>query len=119
MSDKNGSKSSSQEPSQPDDLQRRIEAAQARHAGETDSETDNSLLGMAWRISTELIIAVLIGCGLGFGIDSLVGTKPFITILGLCLGLAAGLRNTFRLVLEMEAAELEKQKQLSEKTLEG
>lgn len=111
MSDKNGNASKPSSPSSTDDLQRRIDAAKARHEGDAKDEADGSLLGMAWRISTELIIAVLIGCALGFGLDTLFDTKPVITIIGLCFGIAAGLKNTFKLVLEMEALEQEKLKQ--------
>ena len=113
MSDKNGNSSNSQTPSNLDELERRIDAAKARHTEEDVIETDNSLLGMAWRISTELVVAVLIGCALGYGGDYLTGKGPIFIILGLVLGLAAGLRNTFRLVLKMEQVEQERQKQHS------
>lgn len=108
MSDKNGNSSQSSGPSDLDNLEQRLDAARKKHAKEDQIETDNSLLGMAWRISTELVVAVCIGCALGFGIDHFAGTGPIFIILGLVLGLAAGLRNTFRLVHKMEAAELER-----------
>lgn len=72
------------------------------------------MLGMAWRISTELVVAVLIGCALGFGIDYFAGTGPIFIILGLILGTIAGIRNTFRLVLAMEAAEKERLSKLDD-----
>lgn len=111
MSDNNGNSSNPQSSSNLEDLERRIDDAKARHAGEDKPEADNSLLGMAWRISTELVVAVFIGCALGYGIDYMTGKGPIFIILGLILGLAAGLRNTFRLVLKMEAAEQERLKQ--------
>lgn len=112
MSDKNGNSSHTSEDL--DHLEQRLDAARKKHAKPDQIENDNSLLGMAWRISTELVVAVFIGCALGFGIDHFAGTGPIFIILGLVLGLAAGLRNTFRLVREMEAAELERLRKLDE-----
>lgn len=109
MSDKNGNSSNPQDPSKLEDLEQRIEAAKARYAGEQEIETDNSILGMAWRISTELVVTVLVGCALGLGIDTVLNTKPWFIILGLCLGTAAALRNVFRLVARMEEEEKRKQ----------
>jgi len=73
------------------------------------------MLGMAWRISTELVVAVFIGCALGFGVDYFANTGPIFIILGLVLGTVAGIRNTFRLVLRMEAAEKERLEKLSKR----
>jgi len=51
----------------------------------------------AMRIGTELIVAVFIGGGIGFLIDTWLGTKPWFLIGFLFLGNAAGLWNIFRL----------------------
>ena len=111
MSDENGNHNQSEKIADLNDLERRLEVARDKHAGPTEFENDNSMLGMAWRISTELIVAVCLGCALGYGIDHFAGTKPIFIILGLVVGIAAGLKNTFRLVNKMEADELEKLKQ--------
>ena len=53
--------------------------------------------GKAMRIGTELVVAVAVGGGIGFLIDSWLGTKPWFLIGFLFLGNAAGLWNVFRL----------------------
>ncbi|MGJ8562076.1 MAG: AtpZ/AtpI family protein [Alphaproteobacteria bacterium] len=114
MSDTNGNSSEPTGTSNLSDLEQRLNAARQKHEDKKPSETDNSALGMAWRISTELVVAVIIGCALGFGIDYFAGTKPLFTIVGLVLGTAAGIRNTFRLVLAMEKAEEERLSKLDD-----
>ena len=112
MSSKSRNTSDSAKTSQLDDLGDRLDAAQKKHSGGEDIPPDNALLGMAWRISTELVVAVCVGCAIGYGIDYFAGTRPWFIILGLVLGIAAGLNNTFRLVLKMEAAEKERLEKL-------
>ena len=55
-------------------------------------------LGQAVRIGTELLAALVVGGGLGWVIDtSLLGTGPWLLVLGLMLGAAAGVRNAYRM----------------------
>ncbi len=53
--------------------------------------------GLALRIGTELVVAVFVGGMIGFLLDTWLNTKPWLTILFLFLGNAAGLLNIFRL----------------------
>ena len=53
--------------------------------------------GFALRIGTELVVAVFVGGMIGFLLDTWLHTKPWLTILFLFLGNAAGLLNVFRL----------------------
>jgi ATP synthase protein I len=54
-------------------------------------------LGQAVRIGTELLAALIVGGGLGWVIDTyLLDTSPWGLVLGLFLGVAAGVRNTYR-----------------------
>ncbi len=108
MSIKNGNIPTSSDTSDLDDLAKRLSEAK----GESDEfpveDHDGSLLGIAWRISTELVVAVLVGTALGYGLDYLTGTRPIFTLVGLVFGTATGMRNTFRLVAKMEKEELER-----------
>ncbi len=56
-------------------------------------------LGQAVRIGTELLAALIVGGGLGWGVDTyLLGTTPWGLVIGLVFGLAAGMRNAHRSV---------------------
>ena len=52
--------------------------------------------GMAFRIGTEIVVAVAVGGGIGFMIDTWLDTRPWFLIIFLLLGNAAGLWNVFR-----------------------
>ena len=64
-----------------------------RGGASLDSQTGKV---MAFRIGTELVVAVAVGGGIGFLIDSWLDTKPWFLIVFLLLGNAAGLWNVFR-----------------------
>ena len=53
--------------------------------------------GLAFRIGTELVVAVFVGGMIGFLLDTWLNTKPWLTILFLFLGNATGLLKIFRL----------------------
>ena len=108
MSIENGNTPPSTGASDLDDLAQRLSEAKGESEEFPVDAPDGSLLGIAWRISTELVVAVLVGTALGYGVDYLTGTKPIFTLVGLVLGTATGMRNTFRLVTKMEQAELER-----------
>lgn len=73
-----------------------------RQARETQEEkkpkdgTSGSAVGVAMRISTELVLGVFIGAGIGWYLDKWLGTIPLFLIIFFILGFAAGLRNVFR-----------------------
>ena len=74
----------------------------ARNANKGSTNTGNVRLpddgkSKAIRISTELIVAVALGGGIGLVLDNWLETKPWFLILFLLLGNAAGLWNIFRL----------------------
>ena len=71
MSETNGKPNSSEKPNDLKALEQRLESAQARHTkSDKEHSNDGSLLGMAWRLSTELVVSVLVGAGLGYGLDT-------------------------------------------------
>ena len=92
-----------EKPKDLDTLEARIAAAQDKRPKPRVDDNSGNMLGMAWRLSTEMVVAVLVGLGLGFGLDKLFGTSPWIMLVGVGFGFAAGIRNVLRLAGRMNA----------------
>ena len=54
-------------------------------------------LGLAFRVSVEIVSAVAIGVGVGWLLDGWLGTKPWLLVVFIVLGFAAGILNVYRL----------------------
>lgn len=105
MSNESRHQKSSENLTELHDLETRLNAARKKHQDPHDNaQDDGSLLGIAWRLSTELVVGICVGMGLGYGLDVLFGTKPWLLLVGLGFGFAAGIRNTIRASDQMEAA---------------
>ncbi len=59
-------------------------------------------LAMAFRVAGELIAALVVGVAIGWWLDRLLGTTPWLLVLFLVLGFAAGIVNVWRLVAPNE-----------------
>ena len=55
-------------------------------------------LALASRVGLELVAATLLGAGLGYGLDRWLGTGPWLLVVGVVLGAAAGFLAVYRLV---------------------
>lgn len=71
------------------------------HSGEESSEGRQNAMGTAFRLSTDLVAAVLVGGFIGYMIDKGLGTEPFGLLLFFFLGIAAGIVNVFRTARQM------------------
>ena len=60
--------------------------------------SDNSSLGVGLRVGVELVSAIVVAVAMGWWLDSWLHTKPFLLILFVLLGGAAGIANIWRLV---------------------
>ncbi len=60
------------------------------------ARTAGTAMGIGLRIGIELVVGVAIGTGGGFALDRWLHTAPWLMILGLIIGFAAGLKNVFR-----------------------
>jgi ATP synthase protein I len=57
-----------------------------------------SAMELAMRLGVELVAAMVIAVAIGWGLDRLFHTKPWLMILMVPVGMAAGLRNLVRAV---------------------
>ena len=55
-------------------------------------------LALASRVGLELVAATVIGAGLGYALDRWLGTRPWLLVVGVVLGAAAGFFGIYRLV---------------------
>ncbi|WP_448585918.1 AtpZ/AtpI family protein [Thermaurantiacus sp.] len=83
------------------DLEARIAAAKARHGPDPRRQTA-SAFAKGTRYAAEIAVATVVGGAIGWFLDDQFGTRPWLAILFLLLGLAAGFRNLLRAV-EREA----------------
>ncbi len=61
-------------------------------------ETTHAVGGaeLAWRMVIELVAGIVIGSGIGFGLDTLFGTMPIFLVLFTLFGFAAGVQTLMR-----------------------
>lgn len=85
------------------DLDRRLSAA--RSAGKPKprvNKDEYTAASMAWRMIFELVVSVMIGAAMGWGLDWLFGSLPLFLIVFILLGFAAGVRTMLRSAEEMQ-----------------
>lgn len=62
------------------------------------SPSQGSTLGMGLRVGVELVSALAVAVAIGWYLDGWLGTRPFLLMLFVVLGGAAGVANVWRLV---------------------
>ena len=94
----------------PDELRQlgqRLDEAQKKQAVRA-TRPPPSQAGIAGRFATELVAALVVGGGLGWGVDWLFGhfghhTRPIFILVFFVLGAIAGIRNVMRAANEINA----------------
>ena len=67
------------------------------------NKNDNpSSIGMAFKLSTELVAAVVVGTIIGFILDKTFGTKPWLILIFFFVGVIAGIVNVFKSAKNMQ-----------------
>ena len=89
-----------------DDLDARLRAARAREHEDSgrgpESRGRPTGMGLGLRIGVELVTGVLVGVGIGWALDAWLKTAPWLMVLFLLLGGAAGLMNVLRVMRGMD-----------------
>lgn len=62
-----------------------------------DGPLQPSGIGLAMRISVEMVVTIVIGCVIGWYLDEWAETRPLFLIIFLFVGGAAGVMNTYRI----------------------
>ncbi len=85
------------------ELDRRLAAARgAKAPAPSRRREEYTAASMAWRMIIELVMAIVIGGAMGWGLDTLFGTMPLFLVVFVLLGLAAGVRLMLRTAAEMQ-----------------
>ncbi len=87
-------------PEKLEDLDRRLNQACNRHAGNKPGSSlgkeEMSGYSMAIRIGTEMVAALIVGVGIGYLLDNWLDTKPWFLVVFFFLGAGAGVLNVYR-----------------------
>jgi len=94
-------------------LEDRIDAMKGTQGPAPRGDEHYSQLQLAWRMVIELVAGIILGLGIGYGLDWLFGTLPIFLIIFVLFGLAAGINvmmRTAKEVAEDQAAHAARQK---------
>ncbi|MEL6521522.1 MAG: AtpZ/AtpI family protein [Pseudomonadota bacterium] len=86
-------------------LEERIEALKDKEPEGPKMGEHYSQAQVGWRMVTELVAGLLIGFGIGYGLDVLFGTLPILLVIFTMLGFAAGVRVMLQTAKEVQADE--------------
>ena len=83
------------------ELKDRIETAKSSNSINTKKNKESGA-GFGFKISTEIIAALVVGVGIGLIVDKYLGTKPFGLIIFFIFGALAGFLNVYRVMRRIE-----------------
>jgi ATP synthase protein I len=83
-------------------LEARIAAAKGAPEEKHHSDEHYSQAQFAWRMVIELVAGIVIGFGMGYGLDTLFETKPVFIVLFTLLGFVAGVKTMLRSARELQ-----------------
>jgi len=84
------------------ELEAKLAEKRAPEEVKNHSEEHYSQAQLAWRMVIELVAGLGIGFWIGYGLDYLFGTQPFLMVLFIFFGLAAGVLTMMRSAKEVQ-----------------
>ena len=87
-----------------DSFKTRLEIAKKKIDKNENKEKNqkNSNFGEAFKLSTELVAAVVVGTIIGFILDNWFGTKPWLILIFFLVGVIAGIMNVVKSAKRMQ-----------------
>ena len=94
------------DPGNLDQFDAKLKAArdriEGRDQGSKTGSYNDSLAGVGYRMSIEPVVGICVGLGLGWLIDTQMGTKPWFMLCLMLLGLVAAIFNVVRLSKDVQ-----------------
>ncbi len=90
------------DPKRLDALQEKLDSKRKAATPEPKEENHYSAAQAGWRMVTELVVGLLLGFGIGYGLDAVFGTTPWLMLVFIMFGFAAGIRTMMRTAKEIE-----------------
>ncbi len=87
-----------------DTFKTRLEIAKKKASKRSSNrnQKSSSNIGIALKLSTELVAAVAVGTIIGFILDDWFGTKPWLILIFFFVGVAAGIMNVVKSAKNMQ-----------------
>ena len=90
-----------------DQFKARLEIAKSKilKKNKDSKQSSSSNIGVAFKLSTEMVAAVVVGTIIGFILDNWFGTKPWLILIFFFVGVVAGIFNVIRSAKNMQSKE--------------
>ena len=87
-----------------DQFKARLEIAKNKilKKNKDSKQSSSSNIGVAFKLSTEMVAAVVVGTIIGFILDNWFGTKPWLILIFFFVGVIAGILNVVRSAKNMQ-----------------
>ena len=88
-----------------DQFKTRLEIAKNKILKKTrvSKQSSSSNIGVAFKLSAEMVAAVIVGTIIGFILDNWFGTKPWLILIFFFVGVIAGILNVIRSAKNMQS----------------
>ena len=90
-----------------DQFKTRLEIAKNKILKKTrvSKQSSSSNIGVAFKLSAEMVAAVIVGTIIGFILDNWFGTKPWLILIFFFVGVVAGILNVVKSAKNMQSKE--------------